>query len=247
MGKLLIGSTIIAALLASTACIHQTEPPPLTGPSELGQSVKVTVTPDTLTLDGSQATVLVQVRDASGAAVPNVPLRLDVAVGNALVDCGQLSQHSLVTGSDGRASTRFTAPTLPLPMPECTGFAPGGTVLVTATPVGSDASTAVTYVAAVRMLDPSVIAAPGGPVVNFTMSATTAKVNQVVSFNASASTAGPGRTIVGYSWNFGDGVTKTGAVVSHDFGAPGDYNIVVTVTDDIGQQALKSALLTITP
>jgi PKD repeat protein len=41
-------------------------------------------------------------------------------------------------------------------------------------------------------------------------------------------------SIVGWSWNFGDGATATGSKPSHAFAAPGAYLVKLTVTDDKG-------------
>ena len=40
--------------------------------------------------------------------------------------------------------------------------------------------------------------------------------------------------IVAYEWDFGDGTTASGAVVSHAYASAGDYTVRLTVTDDDG-------------
>ena len=62
-------------------------------------------------------------------------------------------------------------------------------------------------------------------------------------FNGSSSTAAPGRSIVSYAWTFSDGHAENGPIIDHDFGAPGTYFVTLTVTDDIGQSAFKTALV----
>ncbi|HEY8559113.1 MAG TPA: PQQ-dependent sugar dehydrogenase [Pyrinomonadaceae bacterium] len=54
-----------------------------------------------------------------------------------------------------------------------------------------------------------------------------------VVFDASASTD-PDGDALGYSWNFGDGATSSGATVSHTYNAAGTFNAAVTVTDGRG-------------
>ena len=55
-----------------------------------------------------------------------------------------------------------------------------------------------------------------------------------VSFNASSS-GDPDGSIVSYSWDFGDGTTATGVLVTHTYANPnGVYNATLTVTDDFG-------------
>ena len=73
-------------------------------------------------------------------------------------------------------------------------------------------------------------------VANFTMAPPTGvRANQVVDFDGSTSTAGTGRQIVSYAWDFGDN-TPIGAGVqtSHQFAGPGTYTIRLTVTDSSG-------------
>ena len=52
-------------------------------------------------------------------------------------------------------------------------------------------------------------------------------------FDGSTSTD-PDGTIAGYSWNFGDGSTGTGATVDHTYATGGTYSVTLTVTDDRG-------------
>jgi PKD repeat protein len=87
----------------------------------------------------------------------------------------------------------------------------------------------------------------GGPVANFTMSPTDPSVGTSIVFNAATSTVTPGRQIVSYEWDFGDGSVGSGATISHTYGPPaGTYTIVLTVTDDTGRKGVKSATLTVT-
>ena len=55
---------------------------------------------------------------------------------------------------------------------------------------------------------------------------------QAVDFDASASSAMPGRTITSYAWDFGDGATASGVQVSHTYATLGVYTATLTVTDD---------------
>ena len=77
------------------------------------------------------------------------------------------------------------------------------------------------------------------PTAAFTPSTTDAAPDATVSFNASASAPGSGGgTIIGYSWNFGDGtaVADGGGSpdASHEFTTPGTYTVTLTTTDDLG-------------
>jgi PKD domain len=246
---------IFAVALAAGGCTvqQQSAAPPLTGPSGLAVSMIVTAAPDTIKLGqsatsaGESSTVTVQVIGPDGSPLANKGVRLDILVGGTAADCGTLSARDLVTGSDGRAAAKFTAPGLPLPMPDCSGFSPGQTVTIVANVTGSNFQTAVPYTASIRMLAPTVIPAPGGATVSFTIFPNPAKVGADVSFIDAGSFAPAGRRITSYQWDFSDSVSKTGPSVTHDFGVPGLYTATLTVTDDIGQQTSKSATVTVSP
>ena len=67
-----------------------------------------------------------------------------------------------------------------------------------------------------------------------------------VQFNATTSTAPPGRTITSYVWNFGDGVTKTGVTTDNSFSVAGVYDVTLTVTDSVGATNTTSRTITVT-
>ena len=62
-----------------------------------------------------------------------------------------------------------------------------------------------------------------------------------VTFDASKSTG----EIVSWEWDFGDGGMTEGETVDHTFTAPGDYTVILTVTDDSGGQAVTSRTVTV--
>jgi hypothetical protein len=65
--------------------------------------------------------------------------------------------------------------------------------------------------------------------------------------DASASADPEGRALGSYAWNFGDGYGGSGLRQEHIYAAPGTYRIVLTVSDDVGQQATFGAGITIPP
>ena len=78
---------------------------------------------------------------------------------------------------------------------------------------------------------------PTDPTASFTASPTTPAPGGWTNFDANDSTD-TGTNITDYSWNFGDGTTAdTGAtpMVGHSYSARGTYNVVLTVTNALGQ------------
>jgi hypothetical protein len=227
--------------------LNNAEAPPLTGPSEFATSLSLSANPDAVamgqssTTAGQQSLVIVTVFDASGAPRPNQMVRFDTLVNGQLSSCGQLSNATQVTGSDGRASTVFTAPGTP---PDCPNFNPNGSVTVRATPVGNDFenSGASARSVSIFMALPTVVNAVDGFVVDFTVTSLAGTRN--FTFNGSSSHS-PGHAIVHYAWRASDGWSESGPreQVDHDFGSPGTYVVTLTITDDIGQSGSKSTLL----
>jgi PKD repeat protein len=72
------------------------------------------------------------------------------------------------------------------------------------------------------------------PIAAFTYAPTSPTAGAAVQFDASAS-ADPDGTIISYAWNFGDGGTAVGAVVTHSYAASGSYTAQLTVTDNGGK------------
>jgi len=81
----------------------------------------------------------------------------------------------------------------------------------------------------------------------FQFSPQTPEVLQTVFFNASTSVPGSDRTITNYSWDFGDGVSKSGLTTQHDFFPSGVYLVTLTVTDSLGKKTMFSQPVTVRP
>jgi chitinase len=74
----------------------------------------------------------------------------------------------------------------------------------------------------------------------FVISPTDPLVGDTVAVDASASTVPVGRSIVGYSWNFGNGQTGSGRTATVMYDRASTYTIVLTVTDDTGRTGVTS-------
>lgn len=71
------------------------------------------------------------------------------------------------------------------------------------------------------------------------------EAGRTLNFDASGTIAGS--PIVRYDWDFGDGTTGSGQLVSHDFFAPGSFDVTLTVTDQNGLSATTTQNIIVTP
>lgn len=78
-------------------------------------------------------------------------------------------------------------------------------------------------------------------------SPTTGVAPHIAMFDASASTDPEGKPL-SYFWDFGDGEKNDNgpAQVSHEFKSQGSYTVVLVVKDELGLQAQKQAVITVT-
>ncbi len=220
---------IVASTALTGACsISDQKAPGLAGPSSLGMSINMSASPTQLPLDGySQAVVGVTVTGADGKAQSGVTMTID----NPLPEFGTLTQQSIVTGSDGRASFAWVSIRA---VNDDAGMPTNRSMRLTATPNGSASGSRVSaYVDITLTL-------PGGPnsapVAAFSFTPSAPEVNASVTFNA-GTTTDEGRACGAsctYEWTFGDGGTGTGQSVSHTYTTSGTYPVLLTVTDARG-------------
>ncbi|KAF5414537.1 MAG: Subtilisin-like serine protease [Candidatus Methanogaster sp.] len=71
------------------------------------------------------------------------------------------------------------------------------------------------------------------PVASFSYTPESPLVNQMITFDASASYA-PDGNITNYEWNFGDETNGTGGMINYSYSSAGKYDVTLTVTDDVG-------------
>jgi len=78
-------------------------------------------------------------------------------------------------------------------------------------------------------------------VARFTFSPTNPTINQDVSFNASSSTVSNGT----FAWDFGDGQTDTGVIVTHRYLRGGTFTITMIATSDSRQTSTSSRTINV--
>jgi len=229
-------STLIvaAALLVGACTTKKTEPPDLSGPSELGTSLAIAANPDTLTQDGeSRSTIVVTARNANGQPLPNLSLRADIAVNGVVTDFGALSAKNLATDGNGIATFVYTAP-------EAVDSADRNTmVTIKVTPQSGDARGDVARTIQIRLVPAGTVSGGLAQVPDFTMSPSAPKQLESVLFDASDPQLDA--TLVGYYWDFGDGSGgSTGRTASHQYRDAGTFSATLTVTDTGGSKGSRS-------
>ncbi|MGH9408439.1 MAG: PKD domain-containing protein [Vicinamibacterales bacterium] len=247
----------LAAMVLAAACTaHKTEVPALTGPSGLGTTITIAVSPDALTRDGvSQALVTVAAINANGQPASNVSITLDLRdqSGQVTGALGTLSALNVVTNSSGQATATFRAP---CPVGGngtsiCPGIGTAGTgttiVEIGATPAGSDFGDAVARVAQIELVPQGVIGAPPSSLVpDFT--APTPTIGGAVVFSATVVDSKGNNAInqvAQFNWNFGDGGSATCQTATHTFSALGTFPVTLAISDVQGDTAFVTHSVTV--
>jgi len=215
-----IGLAIVAVAMSACGLEKQTQPS-LIGPADGAQSIQMTAVPDQLPRDGSsQSVITVIARDPSNR--PIVGQRLILSLGSTSAAGAALSSTEVTTNSQGTATFSVSAPT---------SGSMGNSILIVATPVGTNADNTNTRVMSIA-INPSNATAPTAA---FTFSPASPDMGQTVTFDASTTTdEGAACTSCSFIWDFGDSTTGTGRVVTHAFGAAGTYTVTLTATDSVG-------------
>lgn len=235
----------IAVLAFLSACtLKKQETPSLTGPSELGTSVRLSVSPDVLYLDGaSQSIVTIQTFDANGQPMRNVSLRAEIFLNGTLVDFGTLSARNVVSDANGRASVVYTAPASGTNVDTFT------TVQILVTPAGTDFANATARSVSIRLVPVGIVVPPDGLKPSFTMSNGSPTDHEPVLFTACADATNPcapaNNPIAQFSWDFGDGDHATGSTATHAFDDPGTFVVTLTITDEWGRSASSVRTMTV--
>jgi PKD repeat protein len=230
MTKYIAKVCVLLTMVSGAGCtMSNPQPPPLAGPSEMSLSLAIAANPDVLSLDGSSQTlVTIEARDANGQPAGNVPLRIEILADGQRIDFGTISARTLVTGTNGRATFTYTAPTF------IAGDIPE--LQLSVTPTSSDAANHVQRTISVRLIPPGG-GIQGSPVASFSYLPASPSAFSNVRFDASASTGGLGAVITSYAWDFGDNTTGTGVTPTHQYTVAGSYVVRLTVTDSNGVSA----------
>jgi hypothetical protein len=263
------GAAVCLGILGLAGCgLDKLSVPDFVGPAELALSVKVTAVPDIITADGfSTSLIQATVRDQNGRGVSGKSVffsiadasgfpadigTLRTATGQAAIDVGTGVQ--IATDGQGIAQVAYVAPYR-------TDATANQAVLVTARPVGEDASGQINRSVRIdlRSAEPRLFPQiPGNkaPDCSFIVEATakganctdpktcTVPVGTGVNFQtASSDTDG---TIVRYEWFFGDGsAVQYYPDTVHVFKSTGTFTTTHRVTDNAGAQAACQATLTV--
>lgn len=238
-------AAMATTVLMAGCTVKKTEAPPLAGPSELGLSLRTNAFPDILDQDGlSQSAVEILARGPDGRPLRGVPVRAEITVGGVAQDFGRLSSRNVVTGDDGIARLTYTAP--PAPSEPVDTFT---VVTLNLTPIGVDFNSSNTRYVEIRLVPRGVIIPPNGaPVPAFVVTPTPVTTFTPVTFDASSTKdeGNPCGAACAYSWNFGDGDSATGMVVSHEFRTANAFTVTLSVTDVRGRTATTSSIVAVT-
>ena len=89
--------------------------------------------------------------------------------------------------------------------------------------------------------DPTDFPSTGPTISRFTVSPTNPTINQDITFNGTSSTVSNGT----FAWDFGDGSSDTGMIVTHRYTRNGTFTIVLSVTSDTKATSTSSRTLTV--
>ena len=87
-----------------------------------------------------------------------------------------------------------------------------------------------------------IVASTGDPIALFDLSADTGMSPFFVTCDGSGSVDADG-SIVSYDWNFGDGTTASGDIVTHSYQTGGTFTVSLTVTDNEGKTDMTTKTL----
>jgi hypothetical protein len=248
-------TALLCLLLGLNSCgLENVEVPELfEGPSETGLSFRMTAQPDIITADGFSTSVIqATVRDQNGRPVSGREIFFAVADEQGRsADLGTLRASGSTgvgtglivrTNAQGIAQVVYEAPAR-------TDATANQTVLVTARPVGEDASAAFYRSVRIELRSAEPRLFPqnpnnADPDCDFTVQAPTGfRANQAILFQSTS--FDPDGTIVRYFWDFGNGTRTDAPDGAAVYRVPSAYTVTHIVTDDDGAQAACQTAFTI--
>lgn len=256
-------ATALAVLLALSGCgLDEIEIPELDGPSELGNAIRMTASPDVITADGFSTSVIqAQLFGPNGQVISGRDIFFNItdSAGRA-ADIGELrTSNGPGTGATVRTNAQGVAQIV-YEAPARTDATANLSVLVNARPVGTDFNGQVyrTVRIELRAAEPRLFPqVPGGttpPICGFTVQTTggfcsgaspsvtcTIRIGQPVLFQSTSAPAEAGATIVRYFWSFGNGRQGDNPDTSTVYNTAGFYRVRHLVTDSFGAQAACEA------
>ena len=203
----------------------------LTVSDESGQSASL---PETVAVGGSTTAPTAKYVYSPTAVTPGQTINFDATQSTAAVG-RHIVQYRWNWGDGSSNSSVSTAQTTHV-------FTTAGAYQVVLTVVDDLSQTS--------QADVQTITVGVAPKADFVFSPTNPLVGTIVNFDASTSSAGAGHTIVQYQWNWGDGsalATSASPLGSHPYTGAFTYTVTLTVTDERGQTAVKTATLTVAP
>lgn len=234
---------VVAAATMAACTVKDVDAPPLAGPSSLARTIIMVADRDSISQDGSDfATIDLRAQVQPGQS-ENVRLRAQVFVDGAAQDFGTLSNKSPITPT----TITYRAPAAPT---TASGQVPT-TVTISVIPFDSgDFRSEFSREIDIRLIPPGVIL-PTNPnlVAAFTFAPAAPLVLGTVTFNAGTSlnnTVACSAQCL-YAWDFGDGTSAAGQVVTHQFRAVGSYLVRLTVTDHRGASAIAAQTVLVAP
>ena len=229
------GHAVLPANYNFTTANHGTDTFTVTLETAGTQSLTATDTSNSTTT-GSETGIAVQAAAASSLTISGFPAAVNAGSPTNLTVTAYDSYGNVATGYAG--TVQFTSSdshaTLPPGYTFTSTDAGAHTFSVTLSTPGTQSTTvtaanlkSVSLTATVNDMPPTV--SLGSPA--------SGQAGDLEYFSASATDISPADQAAGftYAWNFGDGVTTTGASPSHAFAAAGTYTVTVTATDEYGK------------
>lgn len=216
----------------------EVEVPPLTGPSGHRLFITMQANPDHLVIhernrprESSIITLQLKNQLGQGVAGENIKLRI-INVTGGEINIGTLDKFNVVTDSAGFATATYTAPDAS-EQPIAIGIRILAILTNPAYPFEVTDAHAIDLERSSINPQPNecIFGTPNGPQAEFEFSPDAPVVNQTVCFDSQATTDPTGQ-IIAVGWSFGDGGTASGTVVCHEYDAPGQFTVTLTVQDE---------------